>query len=238
MLEATNLTAGYGDIIAVRDFSFSVAPGRILTIMGANGAGKSSTLMSLVGLVDVKSGTIVIDGQDISATPAEARIAKGIAIAPEGRRIFPDLTTKENLIVGGHKLGGTALRAGIEQVHTYFPRLQERADQLAGSLSGGEQQMLAIGRALISRPKYLIIDELSLGLMPKIVDECYAALGKLKSEGIGILLVEQNADRALAVSDDVAVLEAGNPIWAGSAAQARADSSLAEMLMGTGSVST
>jgi len=236
MLEVTNLTAGYGDIIAVRDFSFSVAPGRILTIMGANGAGKSSTLMSLVGLVEVKSGTIVIDGQDISATPAEARIAKGIAIAPEGRRIFPDLTTKENLMVGGHKLSRADLQASIKQVHAYFPRLQERADQLAGSLSGGEQQMLAIGRALISRPKYLIIDELSLGLMPKIVDECYAALGKLKSEGIGILLVEQNAERALAVSDDVAVLDAGNPIWAGTTAQARADSGLTERLMGTTSV--
>jgi len=237
MLEVTNLTAGYGDIVAVRDFSFSVTPGRILTIMGANGAGKSSTLMALVGLVDMKSGTIVVDGQDISATPAEARIAKGIAIAPEGRRIFPDLTTRENLTVGGHKLGAAALRAGIAQVHAYFPQLQERADQLAGSLSGGEQQMLAIGRALISRPKYLIIDELSLGLMPKIVDECYAALGKLKSEGIGILLVEQNADRSLAVADDVAVLEAGNPVWAGSAAQARADTSLTERLMGTGTVS-
>jgi branched-chain amino acid transport system ATP-binding protein len=137
MLEVTNLSAGYGDIIAVRDFSFSVSQGRILALLGANGAGKTSTLMSLIGLVQRKSGTIKMDGEDISATSIEARISKGIAIVPEGRRIFPDLSVRENLIVGGHIVSEAVMKEGIEAVYGYFPRLRERQNQAAGSLSGG-----------------------------------------------------------------------------------------------------
>lgn len=232
MLKVSNLSAGYGDIVAVRDFSFSVGQGKILALLGANGAGKTSTLMSLIGLVERKSGTIHMDGEDISTTPIEARIGKGLAIVPEGRRIFPDLTVRENLIVGGHIVAEAAMKEGIEKVYGYFPRLRERESQAAGSLSGGEQQMLAMGRALISKPKLLIVDELSLGLMPKVVDECYAVLEVLKASGIAIILVEQNTERALKVADDVLVLEAGNMIWNGSAEDARNDAGLTERLMG------
>ncbi|NQW13529.1 MAG: ABC transporter ATP-binding protein [Rhodobacter sp.] len=232
MLDVTNLSTGYGDIIAVRDFSFHVGAGRILAVMGANGAGKSSTLMSLVGLVERKSGSIVLNGEDISDSKIETRISKGLAIVPEGRRIFPDLTIRENLMVGGHVVATNIMSEGIDMVYEYFPRLSERRDQAAGSLSGGEQQMLAMGRALISRPKILIVDELSLGLMPKVVDECYAVLAKLKTENIGVVLVEQNTERAFAVADDVVVLEAGNEIWSGSAEEARGNDALRASLMG------
>lgn len=232
MLKVTNLSAGYGDIIAIRDFSFSVEPGQIHAFVGANGAGKSSTLMCLMGLVEQKSGSIQMDTKDISNEQIEGRITAGLAIVPEGRRIFPDLSVRENLMVGGHIVPTSVMIAGIEMVYKFFPRLSERQTQAAGSLSGGEQQMLALGRALISQPKILIVDELSLGLMPIIVDECYEVLKKLKSEGIGILLVEQNTERALSVADNVSALEAGNLFWSGTSAQARANKSLTERLMG------
>ena len=232
MLQVTDLSAGYGDIIAVRKFSFSVEAGKIRALVGANGAGKSSTLMCLMGLVEQKSGSIVMDKQQISNEPIERRIAAGLAIVPEGRRIFPDLNVRENLMVGGHIVPTSIMNSGIEMVYEFFPRLSERLTQAAGSLSGGEQQMLAMGRALISRPKILIVDELSLGLMPKVVDECYEVLTKLKSESIGILLVEQNTERAFSVADDISALEAGNLFWSGTAEQARANIFLKEQLMG------
>jgi branched-chain amino acid transport system ATP-binding protein len=232
MLEVNDLSAGYGDIIAVRDISFTVSAGKIMALLGANGAGKSSTLMALMGLVEQKSGTVLMQGKDISRAPVEARIASGLAIVPEGRRVFPDLSIEENLMVGGHVVARDLMLAGIDQVYEIFPRLGERSKQAAGSLSGGEQQMLAMGRALISRPRLLIIDELSLGLMPSVVDECYAVLETLKKDDIAILLVEQNSERALGVADDVCVLEAGNLIWSGSASDARNNPSLAQSLMG------
>ncbi len=232
MLAVEQLSAGYGDIVAVRDFSFSVERGKTMALLGANGAGKSSTLMCLMGLVDLKSGSIMIDGEDFSNAPVEARISMGLAIVPEGRRIFPDLSVRENLVVGGHVASEKQMLAGIDTVFDYFPRLAERRNQSAGLLSGGEQQMLAIGRALISQPKILIIDELSLGLMPKIVDDCYVVIEQLKKDNFGILLVEQNTERALGAADSVCVLEAGNLIWSGSAADARKNTALTESLMG------
>ncbi|WP_435231008.1 ABC transporter ATP-binding protein [Pseudopelagicola sp. nBUS_20] len=232
MLQVNDLSAGYGDIIAVREFSFSVEAGKIHALVGANGAGKSSTLMCLMGLVEQKSGSIVMDNLQISNERIEKRISAGLAIVPEGRRIFPDLNVRENLMVGGHIVSTSIMNSGIDMVYEFFPRLYERQTQAAGSLSGGEQQMLAMGRALISRPKILIVDELSLGLMPKVVDECYEVLKKLKSESIGILLVEQNTERAFSVADDVSALEAGNLFWSGTAEQARTNISLKEQLMG------
>lgn len=232
MLKVDNLSAGYGDIIAIRDLSFSVEAGQILAFIGANGAGKSSTLMCLMGLVEQKSGSILINGQDISTTTVEARITNGLAIVPEGRRVFPDLNVHENLIVGGHVTEASIMKSGIDYVYTVFPRLAERRGQSAGSLSGGEQQMLALGRALVSQPKLLIVDELSLGLMPKVVDECYAVLETLKQNGIGIILVEQNTERALSVADEIRVLEAGNLIWAGTALDAKNNTALTQSLMG------
>jgi branched-chain amino acid transport system ATP-binding protein len=232
MLEVKNLTAGYGDIVAVRDLTFSLQAGKILALMGANGAGKSTTLMALFGLVDRKLGSIIMNGEDISAIKVEDRISKGLAIVPEGRRLFPDLTVSENLVVGGHIAKTAKMLAVIDMVYEYFPRLAERRAQLAGSLSGGEQQMLAMGRALISEPSILVVDELSLGLMPKVVDECYVVLEKLKAENIGVLLVEQNTERVFSAADDVIVLEAGNVIWSGSAINAKENPSLRKSLMG------
>lgn len=232
MLSVSGLTAGYGDIIAIRDFSFTVPAGKILALLGANGAGKTSTLMALMGLVERKAGVIKLDGHDISSAAVESRISTGLAIVPEGRRIFPDLTIRENLMVGGHVSSKDLMEQGIDSVYDYFPRLKERSKQSAGSLSGGEQQMLAIGRALISTPRLLIVDELSLGLMPLVIDECYEVLNALRENNIGILLVEQNSERALAFADHVCVLEAGNNIWSGSAADARRNSTLTESLMG------
>ena len=232
VLEVNDLIAGYGDIIAVRDFSFSIEAGETLALLGANGAGKSTTIMSLMGLVERKSGRIMMDGEDISKLSIEARISRGIAIVPEGRRIFPDLSVHENLVVGGHIVSEEIMSEGIDSVFTYFPRLGQRSRQSAGSLSGGEQQMLAIGRALISRPRVLMIDELSLGLMPSIVDECYGVLENLKKDNIAILLVEQNTERALSVADYVCVLEAGNMTWSGTAESARKNETLASSMMG------
>ena len=233
MLEVTNLSAGYGDVIAVRDFSFSVGPGEILALLGANGAGKSSTLMALMGLVDMKAGaTIVVDGKDITNEPPEARIKHHMSIVPEGRRIFPDLTILENLIVGGHSVSKSTLDQGIETVFGYFQKLRERSGQLAGSLSGGEQQMLAMGRALISQPKLLLVDELSLGLMPKIVDECYVVLKQLNEKGTAIILVEQNTEKAISVADNVCILEAGNLTFSGSVADAHKDDKVLQSLLG------
>lgn len=232
VLEVSGLNAGYGDIIAVRDFSFSIEAGTTLALLGANGAGKSTTIMSLMGLVERKSGRITMDGEDISTVNIEARISRGLAIVPEGRRIFPDLSVQENLMVGGHIVPEKIMSAGIDSVYSYFPRLGERSKQAAGSLSGGEQQMLAIGRALISRPRVLMIDELSLGLMPSIIDECYAVLKALKDDDIAILLVEQNTERALSVADHVCVLEAGNMTWSGTAESARSNETLTISMMG------
>jgi branched-chain amino acid transport system ATP-binding protein len=232
VLQVSGLIAGYGDIIAVRDFSFSIDAGETLALLGANGAGKSTTIMSMMGLVECKSGRIMMDGEDISRLSIEARISRGIAIVPEGRRIFPDLSVHENLMVGGNIVSKEIMSAGIDSVFSYFPRLGERSKQAAGSLSGGEQQMLAIGRALISRPRVLMIDELSLGLMPSIVDECYGVLETLKKDNIAILLVEQNTERALSVADHVCVLEAGNMTWSGTAESARENETLASSMMG------
>ena len=232
MLDVNNLTAGYGDIVAVRDFSFSLEPGNILALMGANGAGKTSALMSVMGLVERKSGSISIDGIDISQLSVESRISLGIAIVPEGRRIFPDLSVEENLVVGGHGVKKSRLKKCIEKIYGYFPILGERKKQSASSLSGGEQQMLAMGRGLVSDPKILIVDELSLGLMPKVVDECYRVIQHLKSNGTGFLLVEQNTERAFANADFVSILEAGDEIWSGRAKDASKDPTLKEKLLG------
>jgi branched-chain amino acid transport system ATP-binding protein len=235
MLEVSNLTCGYGDIIAARDISFSVAAGEIYSLMGANGAGKSSTLMCLCGMVDRHDGNIKLNGIEISNLPSEQRIRHGIAIVPEGRRIFPDLSTTENLIVGGQVVDNQTLENNREKVFDYFPRLRERERQLAGSLSGGEQQMLAIGRALMSEPRVLLVDELSLGLMPKVVDECYEVLQDLKSSGVAIVLVEQNTERALQVADKAMVIEAGNSVWQGSATELKENPGAVEKLLGLSS---
>jgi branched-chain amino acid transport system ATP-binding protein len=232
MLEVSELSCGYGDIVAARDISFAVSSGEVLSIIGANGAGKSSTLMCLTGLVEQYSGSIRVNDTDLTTLKPEQRIQNGISIVPEGRRIFPDLSVLENLIVGGQIVDKQTLHSGCEQAFSYFPRLRDRQRQLAGSLSGGEQQMLAIGRALMSQPKVLLVDEMSLGLMPKVVDECYEVLNDLKQKNVAIVLVEQNTERAINAADRVLLIEASHVTWQGSVEELKKTPELLDSLLG------
>lgn len=232
MLELKNVSCGYGAFNAVHDLSLLLRPGTITALLGANGAGKSSTLMCIAGHCELQSGEIHFENENISHLPVVERVKKGLAISPEGRRLFKDLSVEDNLRVGGVIHPTTYYAKDRERVLSLFPRLGERLNSLAGNLSGGEQQMLAIGRALMTRPKLIMIDELSLGLMPKVIDQCYQALQLLRSEGMTVLLVEQNTERALATADDVCVLESGATVWTGSAADARNDPTLAAAYLG------
>jgi branched-chain amino acid transport system ATP-binding protein len=232
MLELQQLSCGYGAFQAVHELTLTLRPGTITCLLGPNGAGKSSTLMCVAGHVSRQAGRVIFDGQDISDLPTTERVRRGIAISPEGRRLFKDLTVEDNLRVGGVIHPAKLFQQDRNRVLALFPRLGERLTSLAGNLSGGEQQMLAIGRALMARPRLIMIDELSLGLMPKVIDLCYQALIKLRSEGMTVLLVEQNTERALGVADDVCVLESGQAVWSGSAADARNDESLAAAFLG------
>jgi branched-chain amino acid transport system ATP-binding protein len=231
-LEVENFSCGYGEIVAVRDLSFTIEAGRILALLGPNGAGKTSTILAIMGHVQVKTGAIRVDGRDITAISALERPDCGLALVPEGRRLFSDLTVLENLTVGGYSRPQVSEARSRDRVFALFPRLAERRQQLAGSLSGGEQQMLAIGRALMAEPKLLLVDELSLGLMPKMVDLCIEALKELNRQGLAILLVEQNTARALAVADHVCVLASGRPVFSGTADAARRDLDLVQSYFG------
>lgn len=232
MLELNNVTCGYGTFKAVHNLSLTLQPGTITALVGANGAGKSSTLMCIAGHVELHDGSITFESRDIGALPPPDRVRLGLAISPEGRRLFKDLSVEDNLRVGGLIRPKTDYPGDRDQVLALFPRLKERLGSLAGNLSGGEQQMLAMGRALMARPKLLMIDELSLGLMPKIIDLCYQALEKLREGGMTVLLVEQNTDRALSVADQICVLESGRTVWRGSAEDAARDPDLASAYLG------
>jgi branched-chain amino acid transport system ATP-binding protein len=232
MLRLESLSCGYGEMTVVHRLTLNVPDGEITALLGANGAGKSSTIMCIAGHVTVIEGRIIYKEMDIThATPME-RVSAGIAVVPEGRRLFPSLTVEENLIVGGYSRPRDFTREGIDQVLALFPRLGERLGQLAGSLSGGEQQMLSIGRAMMSRPQMLLIDELSLGLMPKIIDICYEAITELKRDGLTILLIEQSTQRALEVADRVCVLESGKVVWKDTAEKARDSAQLIDAILG------
>ena len=232
MLEVRDLVCGYDRFVAVRGVSFSAREGEAVAILGANGAGKTSTLMAIAGHVSVHAGSISFDGDDITSASPMSRCAKGVALAPEGRRLFGDLTVRENLIVGGYVRDARRTKSNIDKVLALFPRLQERLDNFAQSLSGGEQQMAAIGRAMMAEPRLLLIDEVSLGLMPKIVDICYDALAELRRSGITIVLVEQSLERVLGLVDRVCVLETGKVAWAGTAADARGNPDIIKAYMG------
>lgn len=232
MLRLETLSCGYGEFRAVNELSLSVGQAQVCALIGANGAGKSSTLMAIAGHVEVQAGRIELAGADISRVPAANRVHQGIAIAPEGRRVFADLTVAENLLIGGYIRTRSQTAQSRKAVLELFPALSERLHQRAAVLSGGEQQMLALGRALMADPKLLLIDEVSLGLMPKMIDICYQAIRKLKEDGITILLVEQSTSRALEVADDVCVLESGHAVWQGTAASARKDPAMIDAYLG------
>lgn len=208
ILEVKDLNVSYGGIKAVKDISFSVEEGEIVTLIGANGAGKSSTLRSIVALVKPESGAITFNGKEIVALPTDQVVKEGITLVPEGRRVFSDLTVLENLKIGAY-MRKDPLEEDIKWVYDLFPRLKERSWQLAGTLSGGEQQMLAIGRALMSRPKLIMMDEPSLGLAPIIVQGVFDIIREINKQGVTILLVEQNANMALKAAHRAYVMETG-----------------------------
>ncbi|MFN3692107.1 MAG: ABC transporter ATP-binding protein [Fervidobacterium sp.] len=211
VLEVEGLQVFYGAIHAIKGISFKVDQGKVITLIGANGAGKTTTLSTIAGLVKAKRGKIIFEGIEIQNLPSHKINRLGISLVPEGRRIFPNLTVLENLMMGAYKRKDKdGVKKDIEWVFSLFPRLAERKNQLGGTLSGGEQQMLAISRALMSRPKLLMMDEPSLGLAPILVEEVFEIIKKLNSEGITILLVEQNAVGALNISHYGYVLEVGN----------------------------
>ena len=214
MLEVSGLNVYYDNIRALKDVSFSVEEGEIMTLIGANGAGKTTTLLTLSGLKKAQSGTIQFLGKDITKTSPQSRVAMGISQSPEGRRVFPGLTVLENLEMGAY-LRKDDFSADMEKVFTYFPRLKERKKQTAGTLSGGEQQMLAMGRALMSRPKLMLLDEPSMGLSPLLVSEIFEIIRRLNENGTTILLVEQNAALALKLAHRAAVMETGRIVLAG-----------------------
>jgi branched-chain amino acid transport system ATP-binding protein len=232
MLKIEKLSCGYGPLIVIHELDLIVREGSIHALVGANGAGKTTSLMTIAGHVPVLSGSIRIGTERMDLVPTKERVHKGIALVPEGRRLFSDLTVRENLEVGGYSQPKANIPHSLERVLSLFPRLGVRLKQESSSLSGGEQQMLAIGRALMTEPKLLLLDELSLGLMPRMVDDCYITLQRLQSEGMTILLVEQNTQKALAVADEVSVLEFGSVAWQGTAEEARQDSSIIEAYIG------
>lgn len=220
MLEVENLAVAYGKIVAVKDISMTVNEGEIVTLLGSNGAGKSTTLRSISGLLHPKSGSIKFQGQSIVGVPGHEIVGMGICHSPEGRRIFGKMTVDENLALGAflrHDNDGVA--ADRDHVLHLFPRLQERINQKAGTMSGGEQQMLAVARALMGRPKLLLLDEPSMGLAPNLVEEVFQKIVEINKEGVTVLLVEQNANRALEVAHRGYVLRTGTVELSGPAAE-------------------
>ncbi len=233
ILEVRNLEVTYGEFAAVRGVSFDVHDGDLVTIIGANGAGKSTILRSVMGLLRPRAGKILFRGEDITAEPGYLRARRGISLVPEGRRILPDLTVEENLRLGTYVLQDAGeVAAELELAYTLFPQLRARARQRGKTLSGGEQQMLAIARALVGRPRLLLLDEVSLGLMPTLVEQTFQTIRELHRQGATILLVEQNARMALSVATRGYVLETGAITLSGTAAELAADPNVKRAYLG------
>lgn len=231
LLQITDLKVNYGGIEAVKGITLSVEEGKIVTLIGANGAGKSTTLRTISGLVKPRSGKITFAGEDITGLDPSSIVKKGITMAPEGRHIFPDMTVKENLRMGAY-LRKDDFRSDYDMVYDLFPRLKEREWQLGGTLSGGEQQMLAVARALMAKPKLMMMDEPSLGLAPLVVKGIFDIIHKIHEQGVTILLIEQNANMALQAADTAYVLETGRITMSGTGAQLLADERIKEAYLG------
>ncbi len=231
ILEIKDLFVHFGGIKAVEDVSFSVEQGKIVTLIGANGAGKSTILRSVSGVVKPQSGEILFNGENIVGLTPDKIVSKGITLVPEGRRVFPNLTVLENLKIGAY-LRKDSLTDDIEYVYSLFPRLKERSWQLAGTLSGGEQQMLAVGRALMSRPKLIMMDEPSLGLAPLVVKDIFNIIGEINKNGITVLLIEQNANMALKAADIGYVIETGKITLTGTGDELLNNESVKEAYLG------
>ncbi|MBQ8201195.1 MAG: ABC transporter ATP-binding protein [Clostridia bacterium] len=215
MLKIDDINVYYGAIHAIKGISFEVNEGEIVTLIGANGAGKSTTLNTIAGLLRPRTGTMTFDGKNLVATPCNKTVSLGMALCPEGRRIFQQMTVRENLEMGGYTRPAAEIPGSIEEMFERFPRLKEREKQIAGTLSGGEQQMLAIARAMMSKPRLLMLDEPSMGLAPILVEQIFDIITELHAAGVTILLVEQNAQMALSIADRAYVLETGRVIKSG-----------------------
>ncbi|NLW23928.1 MAG: ABC transporter ATP-binding protein [Clostridia bacterium] len=233
MLEIKNLNVHYGVIHALKGISLTVNEGEIVTLIGANGAGKTTTLRTISGLIKPSSGQVLLDGKDITNVPASDKVELGISQVPEGRRIFPEMTVFENLELGAFLRKDKAeIKKDIEQVYDLFPILKDRKKQTAGTLSGGEQQMLAMGRALMSRPRILLLDEPSMGLAPLLVREIFNIITDINKSGTTILLVEQNASMALSIADRAYVLENGSIVMSGSGKELAKSSEIQKAYLG------
>jgi branched-chain amino acid transport system ATP-binding protein len=233
LLEVNDLHAHYGAIEALKGISLTVNEGEVVTLIGSNGAGKSTTLRAISGLTPASGGAVTFAGEDITRVPADEIVTRGIALSPEGRRCFARMTVRENLDLGAYRRRGAGIAADLERVFTLFPRLKERENQKAGTMSGGEQQMLAIGRAMMASPKLLLLDEPSLGIAPVLVDRIYQTIGEIHSLGMAILLVEQNANRALAAASRGYVLETGRVVLADDTSSLQSDPKVQEAYLGT-----
>ncbi len=238
MLTVENLVAGYGSGTVLHGIDLEVGPGQLVALIGPNGAGKTTAMRTISGMLRARSGAIRLDGADIVGVHANRLARMGLAHVPEGRRVFAPLSVEDNLLLGAYgrlpKFFGftAAARTDIDRVYELFPRLKERRRQAAGTMSGGEQQMLAIGRALMSRPRMLLLDEPSMGLAPVMVQEVFATIGRLRAEGISMLLVEQFAESALALADRAYVMEGGRIAFSGSAAELAADRRVVDAYLG------
>ena len=233
MLEVKNLEVYYGVIKALKGISFEVSQGEVIALIGANGAGKTTTLHTLTGLLQAKAGSITFEGKDITKTPAHNIVKLGIAHVPEGRRVFSNLTVYQNLRMGAYtRQDKGEIEQSLQTVYQRFPLLEERKNQLAGTLSGGEQQMLAMGRALMSHPKLIVMDEPSMGLSPIFVNEIFDIIEKVSAGGTTVLLVEQNAKKALSIADRAYVLETGNIVLSGDAKKLLNDDSIKKAYLG------
>ncbi len=233
LLEVKDLKVNYGVITALKGISFEVNEGEIVTLIGANGAGKTTTMQSVIGLIPSCGGTVTYDGKDITKTPCHRIVHLGMSQVPEGRRVFQELTVYENLMMGAYSQGKKAnFKDDIDRIYERFPRLAERRNQIAGTLSGGEQQMLAMGRALMSHPKLLMLDEPSMGLSPLLVDQVFEIIKDINKDGTTILLVEQNAGKSLAISDRAYVLETGSIVLTGTGAELAASDEVKKAYLG------
>ena len=236
LLSVEEVALAYGEVAACRGLSFEVRQGEIVTLIGSNGAGKSTTLRGVAGVLLPRKGKITFDGADVTRMPSHRRALSGIALVPEGRRVFPALTVRENLEMGGFKYRSDSKKVSalLEEALAMFPRLRERADQRGGTLSGGEQQMLALGRAMMSEPRLVCLDEPSLGLAPLVVHDIFATIRAINSAGTSVLLVEQNARYALETASRAYVLQTGSIIASGTCAQLRNDERVRQAYLGRG----
>ena len=231
ILEIKNLSVSYGGIEAIKNISFDVEEGKIVTLIGSNGAGKSSTLRSIAGIVKAKHGEVLFEGKNILGMSPDQIVKAGVTLVPEGRKVFPNLTVLENLKIGAYLRKGN-INSDIEYVYSLFPRLKERSWQLAGTLSGGEQQMLAVGRALMAKPKLIMMDEPSLGLAPLVVKGIFDIIEQINKEGITVLLIEQNANMALKAAHNAFVMQTGKITMSGTGAELLANDEVKEAYLG------